>query len=94
MKVASIEEQACLGAAIVAGVGAGVYKNVEEGCGSVVRYQKKIIVPDKINHKIYMEYYALYKDIFPANQKLFQRLANLVKTYKFIDPIIILVLNK
>jgi xylulokinase len=79
LKVARTEEQACLGAAIVAGVGAGVYRTVEDGCAAVVRYQEKIIVPDKENHKIYMDYYALFKDIYPANEELLRQVTRMRK---------------
>lgn len=80
LKVTCTEEQACLGAAIVAGVGAGSYQTIEEGCAAVVRYQKRIIVPDNENHKIYMEYYALFKDIYPANKELLQKVTNMGKS--------------
>jgi xylulokinase len=80
LKVTCTEEQACLGAAIVAGVGAGVYRTIEAGCATVVRYEEKIIVPDQENHKIYMDYYALFKDIYPANKELLQRATHMGKS--------------
>lgn len=64
LKVADTEEQASLGAAITAGVGAGIYKDVEEGCKQVVRYKDFVIEPDLENHKIYKEYYRLFKEIY------------------------------
>ena len=64
VKVADTEEQAGLGAAIAAGVGAGAYADIEEGCHTVVRYRDFVAEPDPKRHDIYMEYYQLYKEIF------------------------------
>lgn len=66
LKVADTDEQAGMGAAIAAGVGAGAYRDIEEGCSAVVKYKDIEIVPNEENHKIYMEYYQLYKDIFSS----------------------------
>jgi len=74
LKVADNKEQACLGAAITAGVGAGIYKSTEDGCANVVRYKKEVIEPNVENHKKYMEYYALFKDAYLANEELLQKL--------------------
>lgn len=64
LKVADTDEQAGLGAAIAASVGAGAYGSIDEGCRAVVKYKDFEIIPNVENHKIYMEYYQLYKDIF------------------------------
>ncbi len=64
LRVADTDEQAGLGAAIAASVGAGVYKNIDEGVKAVVKYKDFEIIPNPENHKRYMEYYQLYKDIF------------------------------
>lgn len=64
LRVADTGEQASLGAAIAAGVGAGIYRDVEEGCKKVVRYKDFVIEPDPENHKIYEEYYGLFKEMY------------------------------
>lgn len=64
LKVADTDEQAGLGAAIAASVGAGAYGSIDEGCRAIVKYKDFEIVPSRENHKIYKEYYQLYKDIF------------------------------
>ncbi|MBO5565237.1 MAG: xylulokinase [Lachnospiraceae bacterium] len=70
VKVAQNEEQACLGAAIAAGCGAGVYSTIEEGCARVVRYKDLVVEPDRARHEIYKEYYQIYKDIFAAGGRV------------------------
>lgn len=64
LKVADTEEQAGLGAAIAAGVGTGTYRDIEQGCDIVVKYKDFVAVPDQGRHRIYQEYYQLYKDTF------------------------------
>ena len=55
--VPKVKESTPLGAAICAGVGAGVYKSVEEAVDKVVRWETKID-PDLDNHE---KYNALYE---------------------------------
>lgn len=74
LKVAKIEEQAGLGAAISAGVGAGVYKDIKEGCEAVVRYRDLEICPDRQAHSAYMEYYALFKEAFSGSRDTLHKL--------------------
>ena len=74
VKVSTTEEQACLGAAIAAGTGAGVYKSIDEGVGQLVHYQDDLIVPNMDNHKIYQEYYRLFKDFYKESKKQINQL--------------------
>jgi len=64
LRVMETEEQASLGAAIAAGVGAGIYKDIEDGCSRTVRYKNMEVLPNAKAHEIYMEYYELYKEIY------------------------------
>lgn len=74
IRVATSEEQAGLGAAIVAGVGAGIYSDLGEGCLAAVRYREDLIYPDTTNHQIYLEYYELYKEIYSSNKLLLNKI--------------------
>jgi xylulokinase len=60
------EEAACLGAAIFAGKGAGIYSSIEEAASKMVAIKKKYI-PDKSNvevySKVYKKYIKLYEDL-------------------------------
>ena len=71
--MADTEEQAGLGSAIAAGVGAGIYRDIEEGCSRAVRYQDFTVYPDPARHKVYEEYYQLYKDTYEASREVLQQ---------------------
>lgn len=74
LRVMETEEQASLGAAIAAGVGVGVYKDIEDGCQRTVRYKNIEVIPDAGRHQIYMEYYQLFKDIYLASEVALNKL--------------------
>jgi len=75
--VAKIQEQAGLGAAIAAGVGSGIYKDIEEGCGLVVKYHDEITQPNIENHKVYKDYYAQYKQLVVASKDVIHNITGL-----------------
>ena len=77
LRVSETEEQAGLGAAIAAGVGSGVFDNLEEGCRAAVHYRSEIVLPDSKRHDIYRQYYALYKDAHHAGRDVLDRLSAL-----------------
>jgi len=62
-----IEEATALGAAILAGVGVGAYKNIDV---AVQRVHKpgKIFEPDNKLSTIYSELFEIYREIYPALQ--------------------------
>jgi xylulokinase len=64
-------EEACIGAAIVAGVGVGIYKSIEEACSAIVEYSSKVTYPDKENVRIYNELFEKYKLLYHNNKYLF-----------------------
>jgi xylulokinase len=63
------KEAACLGAAILAGYGAGVFKSLEEGVERTVRTDR-VFHPDKSNVKEYMKKFAIYTKIYPTLKKI------------------------
>lgn len=73
--VASREGPA-LGAAILAGVGAGVWKSVEEGCGAVIRLNPPQ-EPDPAACAAYEPFYRLFCSLYPALAQPFHTLAAL-----------------
>jgi xylulokinase len=66
-------EGPALGAAILAGVGAGIYRDVPEGCDAAVS-AKKSCTPSAAGHEIYMKYYGIYRKLYPALKELFKEL--------------------
>ncbi|MEW5814598.1 MAG: FGGY-family carbohydrate kinase [Spirochaetota bacterium] len=68
-----IKEASTLGAAILAGLGSGVFSNVTDAVGRFVK-QEKYFEPDMKRHEIYMEKYENYKSLYPAVKKILRRL--------------------
>lgn len=67
--VSKNKEQACLGAAICAGVAIGQYSSIADGCRSTVRYEDNIVCPNADRHNIYMGYYEVYKKVYNDNME-------------------------
>ena len=69
-------EGPALGAAILAGVGTGIYSNVEDACASIVKPDLEVL-PDKAAGAAYEPYYALYKSLYTTLTSTFTALARL-----------------
>ena len=70
------QEGPALGVAVLAGVGAGVYASVEEGCEAVIQVDTEQR-PDTACSAEYEKYYRLYQKIYPALKEQFQQLAEI-----------------
>lgn len=78
LHLTEISEQAVTGAAIVAGVGCGMYQSIEQGCEQMVSMKKRIVRPDLPRHQIYSEFYHnAYKQIYERNKDIFRSLYDL-----------------
>ena len=69
-------EGPALGVAILAGVGAGVYKSVESACDALVR-PSDAIRPDMGKAAAYQRFHRLYQQLYPALKQSWQELARL-----------------
>jgi xylulokinase len=69
-----ISEQACLGAAITAGVGSGEFENFKSACDLIVKYDDIVYEPIEKNVNQYKEYYSVFKELYKANKKIYQQL--------------------
>lgn len=76
VKTMQAEEGPALGAAILAGCAAGVYRSVQEGCDAIVKPKAKT-EPSYENHSLYEKFYGIYKKLYPALSDSFQALGNI-----------------
>lgn len=76
VKTIASAEGPALGAAILAGVGAGIYDTVDQGCAAAVR-AGAALSPNLERSKAYESYYQLYLGLYPALRGTFHALADL-----------------
>jgi len=74
-----VEEATALGAAILAGVGAGIYKNIDDAANNMVEVEDKRI-PIKENSKRYDEFYSIYSELYNSikEKNLYEKLSNII----------------
>lgn len=72
--VSTTQEQACVGAALLAGVATKAYESIEDACSRVVTIKDTPIQPDSDNRALYDEHYNIYKELYERNNHLFPRL--------------------
>ena len=80
----NLTEGAALGAALLAGVGAGVYADVADACQSVVRVTDSV-EPGPDAHA-YAEYYGIYRDLYPALAPLYRRVGQIEASHELERP--------
>jgi xylulokinase len=70
VEIVEAEEGAAYGAAILAGVGAGLWKSVDEACAAVVRVAKTVrSQPAAVG--VMNESYAAFRRVYPATKTIF-----------------------
>ena len=69
-------EGPALGAAILAGVGVGLYPSVEAACDAIITTTKQSS-PNTANAEKYQPYYNLYLELYPALREQFAKLAGI-----------------
>jgi xylulokinase len=72
----NVTEGAAFGAAILAGVGGGIYASVQEGVEQTVHVTERI-VPIQDNVARYQALYGIYRSLYPALRTSFHSLAGL-----------------
>jgi xylulokinase len=70
VELVEAEEGAAYGAAILAGVGAGLWHSVDEACDAVVRVARRV-APDAKNSALLQKSYQTYRRIYPALREIF-----------------------
>ena len=68
-----ITEAGVLGAAILAGLGTGVFATAREGVEQFVEHDR-VFEPDAGRHAVYAGRMALYRQLFPAMRELLRQL--------------------
>lgn len=76
VKTIKQSEGPAFGAAILAGVGCGIYPDVETACRKLIT-EKESIMPVKEQACIYREYHSLYKEIYRQLKGCYKTLAGL-----------------
>jgi xylulokinase len=69
-------EGPAFGAALLAGVAADLYSDVETVCNQLV-HVKEVIQPDRENVKVYNHYYRLYRELYSTLKNTFDELSQL-----------------
>jgi xylulokinase len=70
-----VDEGAAYGAALLAGVAAGRYRDLEEAC-SLVALRPEVVEPDPARVAAYERLHGLYRELYPATAGLAHRLAS------------------
>ena len=76
VRTVASKEGPALGVAILAGVGAGIYPSVQEGCRRVIRMNEPQ-EPIAENVPKYDAYYQMYRKLYPALKDFYKELATL-----------------
>lgn len=71
-------EGPALGVALLAGVGAGIYKSVEEACDTAIKV-KSVQQPDMSNTEKYSEFYKIYTKLYTSLKDNYSELAGILK---------------
>jgi len=76
VSIPASDEGAALGAAILAGVGTGVYSDLQEACGQLIG-KGDTLLPDEKRGKAYAPYFELYKKLYRSLKDDFKTLGNI-----------------
>jgi autoinducer 2 (AI-2) kinase len=72
VKVPVVKEATALGAAILAGCGAGIYPDIAGAAAELVQWERTYL-PDTENHKVYEAMYAPWREVYRAQLTLSDR---------------------
>lgn len=76
VRILSTDKGGSLGAAILAGVGAGIYDSIASACDELIEFNEAE-EPDHEAHEAYEPYYKLYKQLYRDLKTDFEKLANI-----------------
>ena len=70
------KEQACLGAAITAAVGAGAFPDYETACAVCVEPSTSVFRPKEENVRIYRQLYPIFRSLYTSNKQNFAAISS------------------
>lgn len=73
LKILDMRDMAPVGAALLAGVGAGVFKDVYEASEKVEKTVYRIVEPRHDNDEIYARRFEVYTSLYPALKDIFRK---------------------
>ena len=73
VKTVANTEGPALGAAILAGVAAGVYEDIPGACEKIIR-ENEPLTPDKKKGEAYHRVYEIYQSLYPALKDTYRKL--------------------
>ncbi len=71
----AVSEAGALGAAVIAGVGHGLFPTFEAGVEAMVRFERTF-EPDPQQQRLYEERFGLYRQVWPASHRYLRALAS------------------
>ena len=74
----NVEEGPAFGAALLAGVGAGIYSNVQTACARTITVEQRT-TPLANNAEVYARYYPLFGKLYADLKDDFQAVAEVCK---------------
>jgi xylulokinase len=72
-----VEEGPSFGAAVLAGVGVGIYSDVKAACKKLVKEKEGVFEPDRATADIYEKFYILYGKLYQNLEGLFDNLSKI-----------------
>jgi len=81
LETVNVTEGAAFGAALLAGVGTGVYSTVEQACQRTIHITSKV-QPEREKASLYEKYYKIYRSLYPALVDKFNEITKLAKEAK------------
>jgi xylulokinase len=76
--VPRVREAALMGAAVIAGVGAGRLPDITEGANQMIRIDG-VLEPDAAHHRWYTELFGVYKRLYPDLRDAFHQLSGVTQ---------------
>jgi xylulokinase len=73
VEIVAAEEGAAYGAALLAGIGIGVWPSADAACDAVIRVAQRVVPQAEDSAKL-QEFYALYRKLYPSLEAVFHGL--------------------